>query len=296
MRGVVGLCLLLALHAAGAADARIETIDEPRAYGHVIGDLITREIKLALPAGVTLKGETLPRPGRTDNWLELHSLQVGAAGSATTTLRLTYQVVNVAPEVITTELPALKLALAGGSSAADETIDVPDWPVHLSPLTPADAVERSGLDALQPDIAPRREDTAPTFRRLAAYAALALLLAAPLLLARYPQLGFWRRHAPFLTAWRDLRRLQGGKGDAARQAMSRLHTAFDDSAGCTVFAQQLEPLYRARPSLRAASAEIDAFFAASRHVFFAADVNSAAWSLADAQALAFKLAQLESRV
>jgi mxaA protein len=295
MRGVVGLCLLLALHAAGAADARIETIDEPRAYGHVIGDLITREIKLALPAGVTLAADALPRPGRTDNWLELHSLQVGAAGSATTALRLTYQVVNVAPEVITTELPALKLALAGGSSA-EATIDVPDWPVHLSPLTPADAVERSGLDALQPDIAPRREDTAPTFWRLAAYAALALLLAAPLLLARYPQIAFWRRRAPFLAAWRDLRRLQEGKADAAKQAMTRLHAAFDASAGCTVFAQQLEPLYRARPSLHAASQEIDAFFAASRRVFFAEGDSGAAWSLADAQALAFKLAQLESRV
>ena len=78
--------------------------------------------------------------------------------------------------------------------------------------------------------------------------------------------------------------------------MTRLHAAFDASAGCTVFAQQLEPLYRARPSLRAASAEIDAFFAASRDVFFADAVNSAAaWSLADAQTLAFKLAQLESK-
>ncbi len=293
MRLVVGLLLLLVLQSARAADARIDAIEEPRAYGHVIGDLITREIRLALPAGVTLKAEALPRAGRADNWLELHSLQVRAAGSGKTTLRLTYQVVNIAAEVVTTELPALKLALAG-AGAADETIDVPDWPVHLSALTPADAVERSGLEALQPDIAPRREETAPTLGRLAAWAVLALLLAAPLLLARYPQLAFWRQRAPFLAAWRDLRRLPG-QGDAARHAMTRLHAAFDASAGGTVFAQQLEPLYRARPSLRAASAEIDAFFAASRRVFFAESDGGSAWSLADAQALAFKLAQLESK-
>lgn len=287
----VGLLLLLLSvpQAARSDGARIVEVYEPRAYGHVIGDLIVRDIRLALPAGSTLDAQALPRPGRVDTWLELHSLQLGATGGKTT-LRLNYQVVNIAPEVVTTELPALRLALTGGAA-----IDVPDWPVHLSPLTPPVEVERSGLDALQPDIAPRREDSAAPRSRLAAYAALALLLAAPWLLRRYPQLAFWRRRVPFLAAWRDLRRMGRARPGDVRAALARLHAAFDRTAGCAVFAQQLEPLYRARPALRAASAEIDTFFAASRRTFFVdGDGAAAPMSLDDAVALALKLARLES--
>ncbi len=290
---------------AGAAE--VSTLDEPRAYGHVIGDLIEREAQLDLPAGQTLAPDGLPRPGRVDAWLELQSVSL-AARAGGQRLRLTYQVVNVGPEVVTTVLPALRLALLGG--APGDTVSLPDWPVHLSPLTPRFAVARAGLDALQPDIAPVREPLAPMLARLAGGAALALLLASPLLAARWPGLVFWRRQAPFQRAWRDLRALRrsaaSGRAGAAggdtdtdtdteteagadtdteteteagadtdtdtatrRRAIARLHAAFDASAGQAVFAQQLEPLFLACPALRRAAAEIDAFYAASRRAFFA---------------------------
>lgn len=308
---------------AGAAE--VSTLDEPRAYGHVIGDLIEREAQLDLPAGQTLAPDGLPRPGRVDAWLELQSVSL-AARAGGQRLRLTYQVVNVGPEVVTTVLPALRLALLGG--APGDTVSLPDWPVHLSPLTPRFAVARAGLDALQPDIAPVREPLAPMLARLAGGAALALLLASPLLAARWPGLVFWRRQAPFQRAWRDLRALRrsaaSGRAGAAggdtdtdtdteteagadtdtdtatrRRAIARLHAAFDASAGQAVFAQQLEPLFLARPALRRAAAEIDAFYAASRRAFFARAgsdprVEAASLpSLPQLTALARTLARLE---
>lgn len=279
------------------AGGEIASIDEPRAYGHVIGDLLTRDVLLVLPAGRMLDSDALPRPGRIDNWLELHSLSLAPQGGSVR-LRLRYQVINIGAEVVTTELPAMNLPLRGG--APGEVAALPEWPLHLSPLTPSVAVARGALDALQPDIAPVRERIGPLLARLAGMGLLALLLASPWLLARWPQLAFWRRDAPFRAAWRDLRApgALGTKDDdeTLRRAFARLHAAFDASAGSAVFAQQLDALYAARPPLRRAAGEIDAFFAASRQAFFAppgAD-GTARLSLAQLRALALVLARLEA--
>ena len=48
-----------------------------------------------------------------------------------------------------------------------------------------------------------------------------------------------------------------------------MHRAFEATVGCALFAGKLEPLYAARPGLRAMAPEIEDFFAASRRSFFA---------------------------
>lgn len=277
-----------------AADEPV--IDEPRAYGHMVGDLLTRSAQLNLPAGRRLDPDGLPRPGRVDAWLELHSIELRSGAGGSVTLRLTYQVINVGAEVVTTVLPALKLPLlAGTDAAAGEAVELPDWPVHLSPLTAAFAVARGALGEMQPDIAPVREPVQPLLQRLALYGVLLFLLAGPWLLRRFPPLAFWRRHAPFLAAWRDLapaRRAPQASAEATRRALTRLHAAFDATAGGAVFEQRLDALYAARPSLRPAAREIDEFFAASSRVFFAQGAPDA-WTPERVRALAWKLAQLE---
>lgn len=276
--GLVLCALLLRAHAAEPV------MEEPRAYGHVVGDVLTRVARVPLPAGRTFNVDGLPRPGRVDAWLELLSVEREPA-SGGETLRLRYQVINVGSEVATTVLPALKLPLAGG--ATGEAVELPDWPVHISPLTAPFAVERGSLAAMQPDIVPTREPIAPLVQRLALWALGLLLLFTPSLLRRFPQLAFWRRHAPFLAAWREL-----GRIDDTPRALARLHAAFDASAGGAVFAQQLDGLYAARPGLRAAAVEIEGFFAASRALFFAQG-DAAGWTPARVRALAHRLAQLE---
>jgi mxaA protein len=264
--------------AAGSAMAQTPAvqIDEPRAYGHVLGDLIKRDVHITLPPGRTLAPQALPRPGRVDAWLDLHSVTLAprdAAAGATVTLRLNYQVVNIGPKVTTTVLPALRLPLAGGAAA--ESVEVDDWPVQLAPMTAAVAVSRAGLEAMQPDIVPSREPIAPIAWRLAACAVFGLLLAAPMLLRRYPQLALWRRHAPLRAAWIDVKALHArarretSQHDALlRDAVARLHAGFDASAGRAVFA-------------------------ASRQLFFAE--AAAPLTFDSVQALGLRLARLESQ-
>jgi mxaA protein len=297
---VLRAVVLLWLPLLAQAQANSVTIKEPRAYGHVIGDVLTREVQVRLPAGRSLNTEALPKPGRVDTWLELRAVQVDRAQASQQTLRLHYQVVNVGAAVVTTTLPAVRLALLGGAGvgAAGESVELSDWPVHLSPLTPRFAVARAGLEPVQPDIAPQRTDLQPMAVRLAAYAALALMLAWPALARRWPQLAPWRRRAPFHAAWRDLRALKHLPGDPAqrqaqRQAFARLHAAFNASAGQAVFAPNLEALYQSRPALRQAAPHIDAFFAHSQQLFFANAPST--WPLEDLRALALTLARLEAK-
>lgn len=288
MRGsmfVLALLLVMrTLHASAAEPATVR-IDEPRPYGHLVGDVITRQVQIDLPAGRTLAADALPRPSRVDNWLELRAAHVEPRGGGLT-LRLDYQVINVGADTATTVLPALRLPLAGG--AVGEAVDIGDWPVHLSPLIPATAVARGALDEMQPDIAPTPEPLAPIVARLAACVALAVLLSLPWWLRRYPQLAFWRRHAPFRNAWRELGAMRAAPID---DALMRLHAAFDAAAGRALFAGQTEPLYAAQPALREAAAEIDAFFLASRQRFFAG--ANQGMSIEQLRALALRLARLE---
>jgi mxaA protein len=75
--------------------------------------------------------------------------------------------------------------------------------------------------------------------------------------------------------------------------MARLHAAFDTAAGQAVFADRLEPLYAARPALRALHGEVERFFARSRSAFFDAGMGDAA-PLPELVALARRLAQAEA--
>jgi mxaA protein len=273
---------------AGHPPVSVRTL-EPRPYGHVVGDLIERSIDIALPAGADLRDEGLPRPGRIDNWFEVRRVQrLRQAGGVQ--LQITYQVVNSPRAVATAELPAMVLQLTAGPSAA-----VPAWPVHLSALTPTTALARAGLDELQADIAPERAALAPIAARLALWGALLAALAFALALRRFPHWAVWRRRAPFRAAMIDVRRLaRSGGAPAARLALARLHAAFNAAAGQAVFAERLDVLYAARPTLRAMQSDIDAFFAQSRSEFFAQRQDQPV-TIAELVALSERLARCEAQ-
>jgi mxaA protein len=279
--------------AAGAALAQAVRTQEPRAYGYVVGDIVERHAELTLPAGARIVEASLPRRGRIDSWLELRDVALRPhRGGAD--LHLVYQVVNAPRQVATIELPALSLELEG---AAQRGIDVEAWPITVSAMTPNFVIARAGLEELQPDIAPQHEPLRPRLLRLALLLALSAGVLYLLALRRFPQLAWWRRRAPFRSAWLDLRRIarQRDGDEAYRAALQRLHAAFDAAAGQALFAERLEPLFDAQPQLRPLVGEVAQFYARSRRTFFA---GAAAASHDDGDmpallALARRLAQSE---
>ncbi len=263
--------LLLSLAAQGlgaASEARLE-VTEPRAYGHTLGDVLERRLVLELADPWRLADDALPKPGRTGAWLELRPPQVKSRpgiGRNRYEILLAYQVVNAPREIATLALPEVTLPLAGPRPAFES---VPDFPFTLAPLTPEHILARAPLDEMQPDAAPPPIETRPVEARLLAYAtaAGAILLFLAWRLWGVPFLAAGR--GPFAAAFREVGRLARSGSDATRrEAIRRVHRAFDQTAGRALFAAEVPAFLQAHPRYAPLRPEIERFFELSRREFF----------------------------
>ncbi|MFL6622086.1 MAG: hypothetical protein ACJ8NR_05660 [Sulfurifustis sp.] len=265
--------LLLALSVRATAAAPIEIVDvrNPRPVGHTIGDVLERVVTVDAGAGYALVSSRLPGAGRIDALLEARAPVIDTAarlGGTRYTIRFAYQIMG-SPETVTTLLlPAVTLAFERGAARHDETF--PDWAVTAAPLAPAQVLGRAGLDEMLPDAAPPAIGTRPLVLRLGLYAAAAALMLFYLAYRRYG-LAWPQRPGPFARAYRDIKVLAGRQDEATYPMMlRRLHRAFDESAGRSVFAGELADFFARRPGFAPIRPQIEQFFAASRAEFFGA--------------------------
>lgn len=273
---LVGYCALLTCAAASAAAdlpsaAVTASVTEPRAFGYAVGDVVTRRIALAVPAGFALDENSLPQPGGRGQALELRSVQLGGRGTARE-LRLEYQVFLSPRELRTLEMPAFALTFAG-SGVRPQSVRIDAWPVVVAPLVPVQAPARTGLGELRPDIAPPLIDTRA--ERLRLWVWLAGLVAVLGYLAQvYLFVPWWaRRHRPFGTAWRRVSQLPAAPVAAQRQAAYRLvHDAINHAAGGVLFEAGLKRWIAAQPRFAPLHDELHEFFRRSRGEFFEAPV------------------------
>jgi mxaA protein len=282
LRGWLGAALACGTAVASAQGLRM-SIDEPRAFGHFVGDVVTRRIVVMAPAPLVLDSAALPQLGRRGSALELRRLDVrrgsGPDGGARYELRLDYQVFLAPTEARVLELPPLPLRFTGGPRVEEVRADA--WPLVVAPLGPVEVSPREGLGELRPDRAPPLIDTRPTRLRLAAYAALALPLAA-YLASIYLVAPWWlRRHRPFGNAWREVRELPADASLAQTQAaIRRVHEAFNRSAGQVLFERGIDGFVARAPRFAPLRDEIASFFERSREAFFGASsepARDAAW-------------------
>jgi len=273
-------CAALLAWACAAAPAQDGTLgvtaSEPRAYGYHVGDLVTRQVTVQVPAGLTLDDTSLPRPGARGKALELQSVlrqSEAEAGGTRHTLQLTYQVFLSPPEVRTLEIAPFVLRFTG--QPRDQELRVDAWPVTVSPLMPVEASSRRGLGELRPDLPPPLIDTRPTQHRLVAGAVLLALLLAYLAHV-YLALPWWAaRRRPFAQAWQQLRGLSTGDPTASRAALQRVHAALNQTAGEVVFEHGIDRFVAAQPRFAGLRAELALFFQQSRHEFFAEGEHAA---------------------
>ncbi len=266
---VIGLALGQA--AAAQTDGVLEVrVIDPRAFGHVVGDVLTRSIVLEVPTRLRLVEESVPATGRVGFAFELKRVERDSSPTTSgtrQTLRLHYQLFHAPTEARVLDLPTFTLRFEGTPRAEEHRIDFA--PVGVSPLAPTQAVLREGLGKQRPDAPSPRVDTTPQQRWLAALAALALL---PLLHLFGVYVGWpWlrRRARPFTQAQRGLRRL----ADAAPPeqwlaAWRALHAALDTSAGRVVHAAALDAYLAEQPRFAALRGDLRGFFARSEALFF----------------------------
>ena len=292
MKRLLALALAAMLNSASAQVDLRATTEEPRAFGHQVGDVVTRVVWIDVPAGLTLDADSLPAPGRLSAALDLRTLSrgdEGIAGGTRVRLELVFQVfaAPVAPRIV--DLPTLKLRFDGGGRSQELRVD--PWPLAVSPLGPEAASPRHGLGELRPDQPPPAADTGMLRAVVVAGTTLAALIGA-WLAAVYFGLPWWsRRHRPFGLAWRELQaaRRRGALAEEAAACATitrRLHAALNASAGHVLFAEGVEAFIAAAPRYAPLRADLQSFFERSRGAFFAAaPADDPHWLLDLARAL-----------
>lgn len=260
---VAALTLMPVASVAAAPAAVLQpTVQQPRAFGYLLGDVLTQRI--LLPTGDDDVGAvTPPSIGRTDAWLERRLARLETDADGRRWLAIDYQVVNVAPTLTKIALPALSLKAASGA-----TLEVAEWPLSIGPLTFADAPNAGDLQLMRPDRPAPVVPTAPLRRQFSV--ALGLLALTLLSWAGWWLWRNWRESArlPFARAWRQIRRLDGPNVDASADAWRCLHHALNETAGHVVHAGSLPSLFARAPYLQPLRAQLEQFYQHSTERFF----------------------------
>jgi len=275
---MVGVVLLPALlpstSLAAASDTASETasgaafqptVQEPRAFGYLLGDVLTQRILLR-DESHDVGSVTPPSLGRTDVWLERRRVRTETDADGRRWLAIDYQVVNVPGALAQIALPALTLASSSGA-----TLRVAEWPLSIGPATPANPFNAGDLQALRPDRLAAPVPTVPLRRQASIAGGLSLLS-----LLCWAGWWWWRNaresaRLPFARAWRQMRRMQppaGAGAQAAADGWLCLHRALNETAGHVVHAGSLPGLFVQAPYLQPLRAQLEQFYRQSAERFF----------------------------
>lgn len=245
-------------------------VQQPRAFGYMLGDVITQRVLLASKTK-PFELAKMPAAQRVGMWLERRASRVESAADGARWLIVEYQVIN-APRILTTiTVPPLLLE----SPQPDAKLLVPEWSVSVSPLTPSTAFDSAGLGKLRPDRQAALIETAPIKRQVWIW-----LVAVAATAAAWIGWTLWRNrlaalNQPFARAWYEMRRLD----EASPHAWQTLHRAFDRTAGRVMHTDALPLLFEQAPYLQPLRARIEEFFAASSERFFGAGAQTAGVSV-----------------
>jgi mxaA protein len=257
-------------------------VQQPRAFGHVLGDVLTQRVRLSHD-GREFEPAALPPPQRLGVWLERQAGRIERDADGRRWLVMNYQIINAPQSLIALTLPEWTLGSTDGRA-----LSVASWPFSITPLTPRNAFAQGALDALQPDRDAPVIATAPIERRIMLWGGLCI--ATLLGWALWWVWRDWRaRHnRPFARALRDMR----GRADTAPESWQALHLAFDRTAGRSTQSASLHRLFERAPHLEARRADIERFYTQSAEFFFGTGLPADALSV---RALAKQLRALEKR-
>lgn len=242
-------------------------LDNPnRSTGLQVGDLLERRLLVKVAQPYQLAASALPLKGELHDGIELADihLEKQAAEAATLyTLSMRYQVFATATTPAILQLPAMQIALNGGPEAL--TIKVPAWRFWFSPLAVADI--RLAKAALQPQAPPSPLPLSEDYLYLAV--AIGLLIAGLGGLIYVHAEGRWLPFmgGAFARAYRQIRRLPRSPQHET-QALLRLHQAFDQVYGASLFTAGIDDFIAGHPQFRPARDDIATFFSRSGQRLF----------------------------
>ncbi len=282
MRFVAFLCIVCWAVVVNATDISIEARN-PRPFGYVVGDIFEQELSFSVKRTLQLDQKKLPKPGRLNAWLELREILVTETSYSDTKrfrIKLSYQLPNSPTEVRVIELPAHSFSFFESNKKLVE-IRSTEWPITVGPITPPEVLARDGLEALRPDVEPQGIDVQFIQKRILFYS---LALAALLLYWAYRYFGvpfLARQRRPFTRTYRQLDRLaKKSSPDVFPKAVESLHQALNETAGKSLFMENVEQFLAQRSIPESLANKTREFFRISRDEFFGGGASESQRTLA----------------
>lgn len=264
-----------------ATKAMPATVEQPRTFGYVIGDVLTQRVLLEAN-GRRVRPRELPQTGRVSAWFDRRAVRVVRGADGRRWLAVDYQLINAPGELTALRLPAWYLE----TETPGLVLHVSEWLIRASPLTvaPAPGADAAavllgssspGVSSMQPEAAAvstgLRPDRTPPLVPVSPIVRLIAILSSALVLTIAAWIGWVlvrnRREAlslPFASACREIRHLD----EDAPAAWQALHRAFDRTAGRVVQLDSLSELFSRAPHFAAQKTAVEQFFAQSSERFF----------------------------
>ena len=237
-------------------------VEQPRATGYFVGDMVTQRVLLESGARA-VSPASLPTPGRVSAWFERRTASIQTDSALRRWLVVEYQILNAPPKLVTVKLPAWSVSIKDVDQSP-ATLTIPAASINIAPLSPPGSPTQVGAADLRPDRLPPVIPSKPLWRSIE-------LSAGALCVTLLAWLGWviWRNRRalatqPFAGALREMRTLD----EREPRAWQALHRAFDRTAGHVIQHSTLPVLFERAPQLLAARTEIEQFFAQSSLLFF----------------------------
>lgn len=252
----------------------LKAINPTRDAGYVVGDELTRNITLTIKKPYQLVQESLPILGYEHRYkgqisgIELTKInhdETDHGDHVIHQIDLTYQVFTTGKLAKPAILRAEFLKIRNLNTKNVVQYRIPSFGFRISPLSVFGSVK---LDKeMSPFIKPLHISSDQAWQRL--YIALGVLALALIGLLYILGMRAWlpRMGAPFAKAYRDIKKCPHN-AEGVQQAVSRLHTALNKTAGGTVFSDNLNTFIEKKPNFSPAKAELEQFFDLSRFTFF----------------------------
>jgi mxaA protein len=258
------ILLLWSALASAAPEPRVE-LSAPRDFGYVMGDIIEHTVTVAVPEAYALESGFLPQPGALDEGLDVRAVDWDALrenGEIRYRIRIAYQLFKGVRTAEKALVPALPLRFRGAELPEAK---IPAWEFTITPLIPPQLADESV--AIREGLPP--EPLAATLHERQLLIYLTGVLAVLGYLA-WRRIGRTRRNQPFARAHRELKkRLRGPVSpDTYRAAAKLLHRALDETAGRTLFAEQVGRFCESRPAFAELREDLAGFFNLSQRLFF----------------------------
>lgn len=247
------------------------SVQTPKPFGYVIGDLIEQRIQIELRRGVTLLYTSLPSKGPINRWLNLADINIDTSQTQIGRrydIKLRYQLFYAPLEVKMLTLPSFDLRLKQGVIVTRKT--VPAWNFTMSPLRELAVRKQDGETYIRPPALAPLIDTGPPFLKRLVWV-LVWTISSALLAYWHGWLPFIGTRKIFSEAGRRLAHLDDNQLEAVLQTM---HRAFNELNQGILFKHQLASFFRQHGRYRALRNELEWFFDYSNRYYFAQQQRS----------------------